>query len=177
MPNQDEFASASTFALRDGSEPITLAYSAGSGSGSLPSSMNFIATAIVVGRYESVSRRCRTCCSRRSGVEKDEVEPVPDMAPLAKADSPCDPKSLPVLSSVKHPGSFMGNDRPHRRGRFIRPGNYSPTRIHPIDRQGTSLRVKSASTEDTTVLTEGPMSQSDQPSLREQLEAEKRSRI
>jgi hypothetical protein len=50
MPNQEELASASTFALSEGSEPMIFAYSAGSGSAFLPSSMNFIATAIVVGR-------------------------------------------------------------------------------------------------------------------------------
>src|SRR3954464_9416311 len=49
-PNQEEFASARILLESDPSELMTLAYSDGSASGSLPSAMNFIATAAVVGR-------------------------------------------------------------------------------------------------------------------------------
>ena len=45
-----------------------MAYSPGSASGSLPSSTNFMATATVVGRYDSDSIRLRTCCSKLKSV-------------------------------------------------------------------------------------------------------------
>src|SRR6185503_7979900 len=63
-PNHAEFASASSFVESDTSELITLMYSLGDASASLPSSMNFIATADVVGRYASVSIRLRTWDSK-----------------------------------------------------------------------------------------------------------------
>src|SRR3954470_7373883 len=49
-PNHDEFASARILVESEASELMTLAYSDGSASGFFPSSMNFMATAAVVGR-------------------------------------------------------------------------------------------------------------------------------
>lgn len=49
-PNQEELARLSSLLLKELSAPMTLAYSLASAWGFLPSSMNFMATATVVGR-------------------------------------------------------------------------------------------------------------------------------